>query len=49
MAEKNKGFLSRLFGKLDSKLEEKSKEPCACCAKPRKGEREKDTDTGCCG
>lgn len=37
MEEKKKGFLSKLFGKMDSKLEEKAKEKPCCCKKDSEG------------
>ncbi|MFH0859852.1 MAG: hypothetical protein V1921_01495 [Candidatus Altiarchaeota archaeon] len=44
MEEKKKGFFSKLFGKVDEKLEEKSQQSCSCCDRPKKREK----DTGCC-
>jgi hypothetical protein len=36
MAEKKKGFLSRLFDNFDKKLEEKSKDKKCCCCQDSK-------------
>lgn len=34
MKDKKRGFFSRLFDKLDKKLEDKSKEKPCCCKDP---------------
>jgi hypothetical protein len=42
MTDEGKGFLAKIFGKLDKKLEEKSKQKGCCCCSEKK-----DSD-GCC-
>ncbi|MBD3388800.1 MAG: hypothetical protein GF416_07005 [Candidatus Altiarchaeales archaeon] len=42
--EKKEGFLTRILGKLDRKLEEKSKEGCGCECECK----EKDDKGSCC-
>jgi len=39
--EKQKGFLAKLFEKLDKKMQEKAKEPSCCCSSQPKGEKSK--------
>ncbi|MFH1052857.1 MAG: hypothetical protein V1740_00400 [Candidatus Woesearchaeota archaeon] len=39
MAEKKKGFFSRLIAKLDTKLEKKSKNKKSCCCQDSKDKK----------
>lgn len=51
---KKKGFFSRLYDRLDSRMEQSSKKSCSCCGKgsgPAKKKSCKDSneeDDGCC-
>lgn len=45
-SSKKKGFFSRLYDRLDSKMEQSSKKSCSCCGKKAKDSKEEDDE--CC-